>query len=462
MTLRSRVFEGIGVLASTVGVWLSFGQASGDAIVAEENTQGGQAEPKYLGAESCAGCHAMKEPAATKRQSSDKTEYHKWNGSDRHSKAYSVLKEKKTADIARRLKLKTLPKDWENPEQPPKEWEQCLNCHSMNLIPQPLRGQSFKLSDGVSCDGCHGPAELWLGPHLEREYPVSLKLGMKDIRDPLVRAETCVSCHAGNRAEGKIVDHELLAAGHPPLVFELDAYSQRMPPHWRDKPPQPQSENLPRARVWAVGQLVTAREAARLVAADAGSDRWPEYSHFDCSACHHDLEAGWRQQRPDPTPLGRPAWQMGDRTVILGQLVGDSRSLLDSLGLVSRAMASRPFGDARQAAGAAATLAELLDEAAKAVASQSLPPERVRELALRVSESANAVAWRGPQPALQLAYALQALIAQLATDGAAPARRQIASVIKGLEDGSHYEPGDFIEKIVAVRHQLADGRTPRP
>ena len=44
------------------------------------------------------------------------------------------------------------------------------------------------------------------------------------------RAHTCDRCHLGN-AE-KEVDHELIASGHPLLAFELDNYTESMPPHW--------------------------------------------------------------------------------------------------------------------------------------------------------------------------------------------------------------------------------------
>ena len=81
------------------------------------------------------------------------------------------------------------------------------------------------MSQGVSCDGCHGPAERWLQPHafntkmwraLSPEEKET-RFGMFNVRDPVKQAQLCMSCHVGNAAEGKVVTHAMMAAGHPPL-----------------------------------------------------------------------------------------------------------------------------------------------------------------------------------------------------------------------------------------------------
>ena len=64
----------------------------------------------------------------------------------------------------------------------------------------------------------------WLGPHTERDWTheKSVAVGMYDTRDLTKRSEKCLSCHLGN--EEKSVDHEMIAAGHPDLFFELDSF----------------------------------------------------------------------------------------------------------------------------------------------------------------------------------------------------------------------------------------------
>ena len=71
----------------------------------------------------------------------------------------------------------------------------------MDVKPE-LRGPKFDITEGVHCDGCHGPAEKWLEPHAEKgwTHEQSVKLGMYDTKNFLLRAEKCVSCHLRDRA----------------------------------------------------------------------------------------------------------------------------------------------------------------------------------------------------------------------------------------------------------------------
>src|SRR5262249_56943340 len=110
--------------------------------------------------------------------------------------------------------------------------DRCLSCHAVNVKAQ-MRGPKFDIAEGVHCEGCHGPSEKWLEPHAEKgwTHEQSVKLGMYDTKNLLMRAEKCVSCHLA-------IDQELVAAGHPDLLaYELDTFSALMPPHWRDKGP---------------------------------------------------------------------------------------------------------------------------------------------------------------------------------------------------------------------------------
>ena len=50
--------------------------------------------------------------------------------------------------------------------EPPHEAKVCLDCHAHN-VPTAQRGERFKVSDGVTCEACHGPAERWLKAHVE-------------------------------------------------------------------------------------------------------------------------------------------------------------------------------------------------------------------------------------------------------------------------------------------------------
>ncbi len=105
--------------------------------------------------------------------------------------------------------------------------------------------------EGVSCESCHGAAGSWLRGHTRTDWNYAMRVtaGMRDLRSLYVRANTCVACHQN-------IDNDLLKAGHPTLVFELDSQSINEPKHWRDDDPS----IGPRA--WLTGQAVALREAA--------------------------------------------------------------------------------------------------------------------------------------------------------------------------------------------------------
>jgi hypothetical protein len=104
---------------------------------------------------------------------------------------------------------------------------------------------------GVGCETCHGPAEKWLLTHTRGDLSHADRVyaGVRDLENLYVRANTCVACHQN-------VNAELLQAGHPELIFELDGQCVTEPKHWREKSgwSGPQS--------WLVGQSVALRESS--------------------------------------------------------------------------------------------------------------------------------------------------------------------------------------------------------
>jgi hypothetical protein len=104
-----------------------------------------------------------------------------------------------------------------------------------------------------------------------------------------VRAKTCLGCHLGRGEQA--ADHEMIAAGHPDLAFELDTFTFAQPAHFREAKPDE------RVRAWAIGQSTALAEGMRLLAQHAERS-WPEYSDMECYQCHHDLRLeSWRVQR---------------------------------------------------------------------------------------------------------------------------------------------------------------------
>ena len=132
------------------------------------------------------------------------------------------------------------------------------------------------------------------------------------------------------------MNHDLIAAGHPRLSFELAAYLESMPAHWDEKGensgpvgPTHRAEDFP-ARAWAIGQLVTELASLQLLTGRAGDPEapWPEFAEYNCFSCHHDLrDDPWRSKvRSGAAAAGTlhwGAWAMPPAAELIQQLIAD-------------------------------------------------------------------------------------------------------------------------------------------
>jgi len=141
---------------------------------------------------------------------------------------------------------------------------------------------------------------------------------MYNTRDLIQRSEKRLSCHLGTSE--KTVDHELIAAGHPDLYFELDSFMSVMPAHWTevDKDPWLGVCSL------SVGQAV---QLLKRVARESSDGIWPEYSELDCFACHRSVtptKDSWRQERGSAGRRpGNTPWNLS-RCVVLRHVAEES------------------------------------------------------------------------------------------------------------------------------------------
>ena len=77
-----------------------------------------------------------------------------------------------------------------------------------------------------------------------------------------------MTCHVGTPDAN--VDHDMIAAGHPPLRFEFSSYLANLPPHWdvaKDRQKNsPGGETLFEPLAWVTGQNISSAAAAELLA----------------------------------------------------------------------------------------------------------------------------------------------------------------------------------------------------
>ena len=404
---------------------------------------------KYTGPGSCSSpsCHGgVQERSITTVL---QNEYSTWVVRDKHAHAFINLTNPVGTRIAKIMGL-------DKPDTAPR----CLACHALD-VPVDQRARTFDLTDGVGCENCHGPASAWLGPHTTRDwkYEKSLELGMYNTRDLMKRTERCLTCHLGT-AE-KTVDHELIAAGHPDLYFELDSFMSVMPAHWKEVDKDPWFG----VRAMAVGQAVQLREQLKRVAREAQSGIWPEYAELDCFACHHSLVAAkdsWRQERgyPGRRP-GNPPFNMS-RFVVLRHVMqeanaGASQQLTDGVGQVYK-LVTALGSDRGQVSAQASDVAGAADRMAQQLNGMKFDQPMTLRLMKSISGDADAIAVQGERPAEQATMVLDSLFVAYTKNGPIGNDQQIRAVINGLfkqlEDPSAYDGFQFAAALKSLSSLL--------
>jgi len=436
-----------------------------------ENTVGRAAEAdgigKYIGPGSCAAtsCHGSVKPVAGSRILQD--EYSTWILRDKHSRAYQALTGDVGERMARILKLGA------KAEEAPK----CLACHALYTTPE-RRGRAFDVSEGVSCENCHGPAQGWLGQHTARDsaekHAESIRLGMTDTRDVIARSGICLACHLGTQK--KFVDHEMIAAGHPDLYFELDSFSAVMPRHWKMPRESTAGKTVEDAawvgvRDWSTGQAVQLRAAMERLTWRAKNERydkkdgWPEYAELSCFACHHALgpaKDSWRQEhgyvgrRP-----GDPAWNASRYAIfrILAKQVdpGAAQELDRQLAVVSGEMSklNPERSTVVAAAGAATPVAQGL---ADRLSTMTYDQDLARRMLQRITEDSENIALADERAAEQAAMAVDSLYIAYSREvkpaNAAEVRVAINGLFQQLDNPSAYNANQFAAALRKIRALL--------
>jgi hypothetical protein len=413
-------------------------------------TQTTPAAGSYTGPGSCAAaaCHGSVRPVAGSRIL--QTEYTTWITQDRHARAAEVLSSPVSVRMAKMLGL-----------GPAHSAPKCLACHSLDA-PDAQQAHTFA-NEGVSCESCHGPASGWLGPHTAKgwTHAQSVAAGMYDTKDLVKRTERCLTCHLGTA--GKFVDHEMIAAGHPDLVFDLEAFSAAMPRHWKTTTG---ADPYAPVRAFSVGQLVHLRDALDRLGRRVQAPAWPEYAELDCFACHHSLtrtQDSWRQaqgyqdRRPGNPPLNLSRWTTA-RHVLAAFDAPSASELAEVMAALARD-GSRLRVDAAQVGAHIGNARAILDRGiARVIASRPDATTASRMLRAIVSD-ADEIATRGERAAEQAAMAIETLYLASATRDSSPAARAaFDELFQQFQSPSSYDPRRFIAQVRKIEGAIGAAR----
>lgn len=172
----------------------------------------------HEGVASCGGsaCHSrLVASGKTVRQNELITWQDKSSAAGDHSRAWQVLTTARADAITAKLGLGRA-----------RDAAACLGCHA-ETPSAAMRGERFKTADGVGCEACHGGSGAWLAGHyaVGATHAANVGQGMAALEDPRTRAGLCLDCHFGSAKPNQFVNHQMMAAGHPRISFELDLFS---------------------------------------------------------------------------------------------------------------------------------------------------------------------------------------------------------------------------------------------
>ena len=403
-----------------------------------------------LGVGSCAAssCHGAAE--TWKGSNVAQTEYHTWRRGDKHARAYAVLLNERSRGIAEKLGL----------NEPAHRARICLDCHAHN-VPAVRRDKQFVLADGVSCESCHGPAERWIGPHVEpaATHPANLAAGMFPTSDTVQRAQLCLSCHFGNAR--KFVSHRMMGAGHPRLSFELDTFTRLMPAHFSiDQDWLRRKGAWDGVSSWAVGQAVAARELLKMLLDPVrGRDGlFPELVLFDCHACHQPMA---NRRNKGRLPAGPGAVRLNDSSLLMLRHVAQRASAASATEFgrqVDRLHQALSAGN-DGAAEARATL-QLIERMLPAIAAYRFTTQDVRSMMTTLLDDGSAGHFADYAGAEQATMALQSLANGLRQRGALPretAQSSMKRLLAAVSDDESFRADAFQAALRDLRAALTAG-----
>jgi hypothetical protein len=155
-------------LAATLAAW------TGSFVLAGESDDKGakkdECKRQFVGVANCKLCH--KDP-----ETGD--QFGQWSKT-RHASALKTLSTPKAKEFAAKAGV-------ENPAKDPK----CLKCHVTGIAcPPNMRAKTWKESDGVGCESCHGAGKDYAKDDIMKDQKGSIEKGMV-----MPTEKVCTGCH---------------------------------------------------------------------------------------------------------------------------------------------------------------------------------------------------------------------------------------------------------------------------
>jgi hypothetical protein len=366
-----------------------------------------------------------------------------------HSRAHAVLGSERSRAIARRLGL---------PGGEATRAEMCLGCHA-TPAPASRRGPRFQMSDGVGCEGCHGPAGNWLASHyaVGGTHASNVARGLVPLEQPRARAGVCLDCHFGSADQGQFVTHRIMAAGHPRIAFELDLFTTLQAHHTEDADYQARKGRPNPVQTWAVGQAMALERSLSLFAtSERGTEGiFPEFYFFDCHSCHRPISDDPRAQptalaNPGrPIPQGMPPYKAENMIMLAAAARIVSPELAARFERDSRAFHRAVASDRITAVRAAAALRESARALGSAFGAATLGPQQTFAIIDAIASSAISERFTDYAGSVQAVMATDTLLSSLVATGsvgnerANAIRADINLAYQAVRDPNAYDPRQF-------------------
>lgn len=386
-------------------------------------------------------------------------EYSTWLRLDKHAYAWSLLLNEDSRRIAKKLGLK----------KPAHEEKICLDCHAHNPAPA-QRGPRFSVSDGVSCEACHGPAAEWVKSHTETDatHTRNIADGLYPTSKPEAMARLCLSCHYGN--EKKLVTHRIMGAGHPRLSFDLDTFANFLPPHWRvDQDWQARKGDYDGVRLWAIGQGVAVQSLLNtLVDPVRGRDGlFPELVVFDCHACHHPMSSKRWQPRQG---IGPGRIRLNDANLLMLRNIVKAVNPAYAPGFAAqiqrlhRTIAGDTDWEQPDALAEARKLAKMVDQQIRLFEQRRFSQADLKTILRQLVDEGAADSYADYAGAEQAYMAIAGVASHLQTasgftpDTARKINARLGAMRQLLRNDETYQPAAFKTELLSLRQLLGPAR----